>query len=132
MTNEIRNSKFEIRIKSGGRNNGARVFRSSAFGPRNLLCWLALALLLAALGCAADKKQRLLAFFFDGVPSPGSVTNAPRVEYDENGKPLDRVVLVQANLTPAPRPKFVAHPPYEDHKCNECHESRFSVKMKGP
>jgi predicted CXXCH cytochrome family protein len=81
-------------------------------------------------GCATEKKQKWLSFFFDGVPAPGATTNAPAIVYDENGKPLDRAVAAQVASGPAPKPKFVAHPPYEDRKCNECHESRFSVKMK--
>src|SRR5215831_19295373 len=82
------------------------------------------------LGCSTDKKRKWLTFFFDGVPTAGQGTNAPTVVYDENGKPLDRTVVVHTNA-PAPKIKFIAHPPYEDKKCNECHESRFSVKLKG-
>jgi len=85
----------------------------------------------AVIGCSTEKKQKWLTFFFDGVPT-GTATYAPRVDYDENGKPLDKVVVVQTNQAAAPKPRFVAHPPYEDKSCTECHESRFSVKMKGP
>ena len=93
---------------------------------------LFVAVLGAFIGCTTDKKRKWLTLFFDGVPPEGAVTNAPAVEYDENGKPLDKKVVVSAAQPAAPKPKFVAHPPYEDKKCNECHESRFSVKMKGP
>jgi predicted CXXCH cytochrome family protein len=136
MTNEVRNSEFEIRDSS--------LIRISTGGFRALLihphlkcvmrvCLLPLLLLaaVALIGCATDKKQKWLTFFFDGVSS-APTTNAPRVEYDENGKPLDKLIVVQSNRPAAAKPKFVAHPPYEDKKCSECHESRFSVKMKGP
>jgi len=69
-------------------------------------------------GCATERKQKWLNFFFDGVPAPGSTTNGPAIVYDENGKPLDRAVSAQTTSGPAPKPKFTAHPPYEDCKCN--------------
>src|SRR5262245_47798776 len=62
-------------------------------------------------GCSTETKHKWLTFFFDGVPSPGASTNASGVVYDENGRPLDRTVVVHTNA-PAPKPFFDAHPPY--------------------
>jgi len=160
MTNEVRNSKFEIRGKSEIRSTkqklrlprqltaalrishfefvsdfGIRVsdlLRDSSVGFRIFLALLSLCVATGVIGCATENKQKWLSFFFDGVPATGAVTNSPAIEYDENGKPLDKLVVAQPNQPAAAKPKFVAHPPYEDKKCNECHESRFSVKMKGP
>src|SRR6516162_9287683 len=56
-----------------------------------LLCGLGI------VGCTTEKKQKWLNFFFDGVPKPGAETNAPAIVYDENGRPLDKVVVVQTN-----------------------------------
>src|SRR6266436_8347333 len=87
--------------------------------------------LVILLGCTTEKKQKWLNFFFDGVPAQGQNTNATTVVYDENGQPLDKTVVVHTNAPAVTKVKFVAHPPYEDKKCNECHESRVSVKLKG-
>jgi predicted CXXCH cytochrome family protein len=160
MTNEVRNSKFEIRGKSEIRSTTQKLrlprqltavlrisyfefvsdfvfrvsdlLRDSSLGFRIFLALLSLCVATGVIGCATEKKQKWLSFFFDGVPATGSPTNSAQIEYDENGKPLDKLVVAQPNQPAAPKQTFVAHPPYEDKKCNECHESRFSVKMKGP
>jgi predicted CXXCH cytochrome family protein len=128
MTNEVPNSKFEIRSRSEIRRTKqgscitrwlTAVFRPSGFEFvwgfvfRISAFFLLLALCAVFIGCATDKKQKWLTFFFDGVPTTGG-TNAPPVEYDENGKPLDKLVVAQPNQPAAPKQKFVAHPPYED------------------
>jgi len=71
-------------------------------------------------GCTAEKKYKVLSFFFDGVPDP----NAPAVDLnasvavDERGKPV-HVVL---------------HKPYADNNCAVCHGSakEFSDFTKIP
>src|SRR5690242_6584346 len=78
--------------------------------------------LVILLGCTTEKKQKWLNFFLDGVPAPGQGTNGPTVVYDENGQPLDKTGVVHTNAPVVAKIKFVAHPPYEDKKCNECHE----------
>src|SRR5262245_42013763 len=91
-----------------------------------LVCGLAV-----LVGCTTEKKKKWLSFFFDGVPQPRAGTNRPAIIYDEDGRPLDRRAVIQTDVAAFPRARFSAHPPYEDRKCNECHESRFSVKLKG-
>src|SRR3954454_12913454 len=119
MTNEVRNSKFEehAQFEARDRNqapHGAKyvsagfrasdLFRISSFGFRIFLVLLSLCVAIGVIGCATEKKQKWLTFFFDGVPATGSVTNSPRIEYDENGKPLDKLVVVQPNQPSAPKP----------------------------
>src|SRR5215510_8881033 len=72
--------------------------------------------LVILLGCATEKKQKWLTFFFDGVPAPGHGTNATTVVYDENGQPLDKTIVVHTNAPIVSKVKFVAHPPYEEKK----------------
>jgi len=83
------------------------------------------------IGCAPETKQRLLRTFFDGVPVPGA-TNQPPRSVDDEGRPwTPLVVTTDTNLVVAV-PKFTFHAPYEKQQCAECHESKFSVSMKGP
>ena len=82
-------------------------------------------------GCTTRSGHEWLSTFFDGVPDPNAPkpTNGLAQQFDENGKPLaGEAFRKSTNLAAAPRPFFVAHPPYEEKKCSECHESRFSVK----
>src|SRR5262252_7578229 len=90
-----------------------------------------LCLIGALAGCSTEGKYKWLSFFFDGVPVPGA-TNAPTIVYDENGRPLDTSKFVPTNVAAPIKAVFTPHPPYEEKKCTECHESRFTVKMKGP
>jgi predicted CXXCH cytochrome family protein len=94
--------------------------------------WLAGILTLAALaGCTTETKHRWLTFFFDGVPPVGAETNPPpAIAYDEEGRAVG-VFMPSTNAAPAPAPPFTRHPPYEDRQCTECHESKFSVRLKG-
>jgi predicted CXXCH cytochrome family protein len=52
----------------------------------------------------------------------------------EDGRPLDRAPApVQTNAAATVvKFQFHPHPPYENNECTKCHESRFSVKMRGP
>jgi predicted CXXCH cytochrome family protein len=104
--------------------------RNSPALGRKILTGLGVAAILA--GCSTQTNRKWLTIFFDGVPGTGTATNASLVVLDENGKPLDRTPAIQAAVAAPVKPKFTAHPPYEEKKCSECHESRFSVKMKGP
>src|SRR5262245_50030200 len=115
MTKEIRNSKFEVRNKpeirsanpkwgAGGRGLLPFYFwnslatRHSSFVIRSRSLLLILTLAGVVIGCTTEKKHKWLTFFFDGVPSPGA-TNTVRIEYDENGRPLDKTVAPQTNQT---------------------------------
>jgi predicted CXXCH cytochrome family protein len=88
---------------------------------------LCCALLVA--GCATETKYKWLSRFFDGVPTPGA---APAPIANPDDEPLvpttNGVVLVSAQ----PLVPHTLHPPYHDDNCTECHESKFSQKLKGP
>jgi predicted CXXCH cytochrome family protein len=79
-----------------------------------LLTLAALAICFAAfeLGCTAEKRYKVLSFFFDGVPDP----NAPKVAVDSSGNPLTRPGAL-------PGITVVLHKPYADNNCGACHES---------
>jgi predicted CXXCH cytochrome family protein len=126
MTEKVREQNDENAPKRAEVDFGAHPVATYFPAVIFVLCGL-----LILLGCTTEKKQKWLNFFFDGVPAPGQGTNAPAVVYDENGQPLDKTAVVHTNAPAITKIKFVAHPPYEDKNCNECHESRFSVKLKG-
>jgi predicted CXXCH cytochrome family protein len=94
--------------------------------------WIVAALLFSWLllsGCATETKHRWLTFFFDGVPTPGATNSLPaRLEEEVIATNTATVVAAAA---PA-RPTATLHPPYHDASCTECHESKFSQKMKAP
>src|SRR5262245_34735761 len=92
---------------------------------------IGLCVLAVLVGCTTENKHKWLSFFFDGVPAPGA-TNVTAVVYDENGRPLEKGSFASTNIAAPIKAVFTPHPPYEERKCTECHESRFSVKMKAP
>jgi predicted CXXCH cytochrome family protein len=76
-------------------------------------------------GCGVTKRQ-WLTFFFDGVPSGTNTVQTARVGADEN-------ISTNVAVTSGPAlasVKVLLHQPYGDHSCNECHESKFSQKLK--
>lgn len=85
--------------------------------------WLIAALLSVAAcvqapGCAGPEARfRVLSIFFDGVPDP----SAPK-ETDKPGAAADKSQEKQ--------PELSVHGPYAERKCDLCHESRFSNKLK--
>ncbi len=72
----------------------------------------------AGLGCATpEQKQRVLRFFFDGVPSL-----EPLVLPDESG---DDPASPDAEVK-----QGSVHGPYAGKACDRCHESKFSNSLK--
>jgi predicted CXXCH cytochrome family protein len=79
---------------------------------------LALLVLIIAIACSVDQRHRVLTFFFEGVPAPGSrPARAPRMDA----------------FLPPPRRQGISpfesveyflsvHAPYEEGVCGECHE----------
>ncbi|MGZ8940291.1 MAG: hypothetical protein ACXW32_13880, partial [Limisphaerales bacterium] len=77
-------------------------------------------------GCTTTSNHKWLSTFFDGVPDPNAPkpTNQVVQQFDENGKPLESGVFVpNTNFAAVKAPFFAAHPPYEEKRCTECHES---------
>jgi|APCry1669188910_1035180.scaffolds.fasta_scaffold09318_2 predicted CXXCH cytochrome family protein len=99
---------------------------AAAFG------WLVIAFNLGLMvGCRTETRQKWLTTFFDGVPVPGAITNAATAGYDDSGHSLlPPTASVPADTSTVARIKLIIHPPYSEHNCNACHESRYSVRMK--
>lgn len=89
-------------------------------------------ILVLLIGCSSQTKQKWLTTFFDGVPQGGVRTNRQSIVYDENGKPMQVRASVTTNYGPAEAPFFVPHPPFEQKICTDCHESKYSVRLKAP
>jgi predicted CXXCH cytochrome family protein len=85
---------------------------------------------LLAAGCATETRYKWLSRFFDGVPAPGAAP-AQATNPDEQIVPADSNVVLVASTAPVAIP-HTFHPPFHDQTCTECHESKFSQKMKGP
>lgn len=86
--------------------------------------------LLLLVGCTTETKHKWLSRFFDGVPAC-SATNAPSAAVEEGVSVTNATVSVAAQPAQPLIPHSL-HPPYHDGNCTECHESKFSQKMKGP
>src|SRR5689334_1611670 len=98
MTKENRNRndrKLSNRIGFGFRM--ASLVRDSSSVLRIFPSLFCLLCGLVIVGCSTEKKQKWLNFFFDGVPQAGAATNGPAIVYDENGRPLDRVLAPQTH-----------------------------------
>jgi len=80
-------------------------------------------------GCSVATKQKWLPVFFDGVPVPGAKTTNAIVETET--APTNAVLATAAPAAPL-IVKETIHLPYFNNECAECHESKFSQKMKGP
>jgi predicted CXXCH cytochrome family protein len=73
--------------------------------------WVGVALVLAAIvagGCSAEKRYRVLSFFFDGVPDPNA---PPGAALDEQSGFASSGQVVKAFI----------HKPYAEGKCDSCH-----------
>lgn len=84
---------------------GARAWIIGAGGTALLVCavWC---------GCTVTPKNyKTLSFFFDGVPDP----SAPVAGAEASADSLRR------------SPTYVAHKPYAEERCDECHASRYRL-----
>jgi hypothetical protein len=62
------------------------------------------------------------------VPVPGATNQVAQAEEPTE---IAGVTSPRPGLADPPIRMFV-HTPYLDRQCGDCHESRFSQKMKGP
>ena len=110
--------------------------RRLARGQRCAALWGAGLLLVGGVilvGCSTGTKQKWLSFFFDGVPPPGGATNRTRVVYDEDGRPMEVLPPPPTvNSNHLIQVYYSIHPPFEKKECNDCHESKYSEKVKTP
>ncbi|MCC6680321.1 MAG: hypothetical protein IT445_05400 [Phycisphaeraceae bacterium] len=90
---------------------------AAALAPSALLLTLALGgtgLLLY--GCSEPQRYRVLSFFFDGVPRPGSVPGSGDSLLEQREQSLARAVAEEA------KPVTWYHKPYIDRQCFDCHD----------
>jgi predicted CXXCH cytochrome family protein len=78
--------------------------------------------------CYTPVRHRVLTFFFDGVPEPGTrptVGYAPptTTEEGELGAPRERPGVVG---------EIYAHPPYRNDRCGTCHDFRTGELTRTP
>jgi|GEM_PF-1466105 len=89
-----------------------------------LLVGSVMAGLVLASGCSTQTKRQWLTFFFDGVPP--EKTN---VVATASGASVTGTNAAAGQATGASQVQ-VLHPPYAEGKCTECHESKYSQKMR--
>lgn len=103
-----------------------RVRSLTAKGAIGALC---AALLLS--DCTAHTKREWLTFFFDGVPPERTESPTAAASPRQPGPPG-----TSAGLPPSPAAKAApgetVHRPYQNRRCDACHESKFSQKLRGP
>lgn len=75
--------------------------------------------------CSETTRYRVLSFFFDGVPKPGSEAVA-------DAGPTDRApTAVSDGATPRARAiEMYAHPPYAQGRCGACHNPESGQLIK--
>ncbi len=75
-----------------------------------------LAALLLHIACSPANRYRVLTFFFDGVPAPGSV---PKIGYARTGGDVSIEDGDSEAVTPIVA--LIAHAPFRENKCGKCH-----------
>lgn len=75
------------------------------------------------IACNPSKLHKTLTFFFDGVPDPNFQTGI------QDTVAIDSVV-VASTTQEIVLPKLTVHLPYQEKKCNNCHEKSSMGKLK--
>ena len=89
--------------------------------PGRLTTFLLVAALAGCAVCAAcstTTRYRVLSFFFDGVPPPGSGAGTKATVEGAGAVSGD----IEAT-SPAPPVRFLPHTPYRQNRCDGCHDS---------
>lgn len=71
----------------------------------------------ACAACSSTTRHRVLSFFLDGVPPPGSGTTKGTSQLEKS-----QAGGVEAPVSVAPV-RFFAHTPYRDNRCGGCHDT---------
>lgn len=79
--------------------------------------------------CSAHTKHEWLSFFFDGVPPEKK--EAPAGDGLSPGAPAPQAGTPAVPPSVAKAPARVVHRPYGERRCDACHESKFSQKLRG-
>jgi len=100
-------------------------------GIRSATVAAAVLAMFALAACGAHAKREWLTFFFDGVPpdKPETKTAAalpPDAPGPQTGPPSAAVLARKT------APEKTIHRPYDSRRCDACHESQFSQKLRGP
>ena len=104
--------------RPAGRVSGSPLRRWFVSSPRRASAVVAILLTacLAIAACSEAGQQRVLNFFFDGVPKPGA--DSPRAEVQEAPPPESSLA---AERLAAVRKVYHNHPPYWENRCGVCH-----------
>ena len=78
--------------------------------------------------CSAVTRHRVLSFFFDGVPEPGSKTVAEGEAPSRSEQGREDGAVLQSGS----RPLVQTHAPYRDRKCRACHEGFSAQVLRTP
>jgi predicted CXXCH cytochrome family protein len=77
-------------------------------------------------GCTSQTQRKWLTFFFDGVPGSQGASMSTR-----SGRPqVDTTNLPPVRMPPSAEALSVMHPPYAERKCDACHASNYSQRLK--
>jgi len=105
------------------------MFEKPSYGELKDLRWLIPSLLMVVFllylsGCSTTNNYRTLSFFFDGVPDPATSASSLFNDSINNTDTLS-LALSQVNATP----QMQLHSPYQDKKCNSCHDQNTMGKL---
>jgi predicted CXXCH cytochrome family protein len=97
---------------------------------RNLLISFTVVFTLFCSSCSNQSGYKILSFFMDGVPEPGSKEILAAVDSLE-GYTADSLVATRWNIQ---RTEYFMHMPYLDKDCMKCHsrESYGDIRMPEP
>jgi len=90
----------------------------------HLLQVLMVLVLLYLSGCSTTNNYKFLSFFFDGVPDPA---NSATTQVSDSLNNPDSLVLALNQVKAAPQMQM--HSPYQDKKCNSCHDQNTMGKL---
>jgi len=88
-----------------------------------ILLALLIVLPLWTLGCSSTARYKVLSFFFDGVPPPGSESEAGASGNDRTGRrtPKGGIRSVEQALALG-KLKTFPHQPFDQYRCTACHD----------
>jgi predicted CXXCH cytochrome family protein len=75
-------------------------------------------------GCSTTNNYKTLSFFFDGVPDPAKTTST---QVNDTLNNRDTLAFAQNPVNTGPQMQL--HSPYQDKKCNSCHDQSKMGKL---
>ncbi len=93
------------------------------------LCVLIIVSASLAGACASTTRYRVLTFFFDGVPEPGS-QDASAAHLDDHAAPFSAQTLGLASVDIPAAPMIVSvHEPVRERRCTACHDMQSAMTL---